>query len=110
MFRSGKWSSAYTASLTRIESEPLDHFAWYIAGVSAHQLGQHEEALDKLEYAVGLCGDNVDYVNNLGVALTYAGRVQDAIAAYEKAIELAPERIDTLFNIAHALMQGDGSG
>ena len=42
---------------------------------------------------------------NCGTALLDAGRAEEAVAAYRKAVRLAPERAALRFHLAHALLQ-----
>jgi tetratricopeptide (TPR) repeat protein len=45
--------------------------------------------------------------NNLGIALRAAGRLEEAEAAYRKALQLAPERVGTHSGLALALLAED---
>jgi len=48
---------------------------------------------------------------DLGVALEDLGRIDDAVRAYEQAIELEPEQVDAHYNLARLLeRRGDGQG
>ncbi len=105
LVRQGDWTRVEAASLTCLNADPNDHFAWYIAGVSAHQLGRHAAAVERLKRSVELNDTDTDYRNNLGVALAHTGKLAEAITAYERVLAVQPDRPDTLYNISHALLQ-----
>ena len=60
------------------------------AGVSAAVKGYWQEALFRFERARVSSPDDPEVLNNLAVALEVAGRYDDALATYKKAIEKAP--------------------
>jgi Flp pilus assembly protein TadD len=60
------------------------------AGVSAATKGYWQEAMFRFERARAAIPDDPEVLNNLAVALEAAGRYEDALAAYKKAIEKAP--------------------
>jgi Flp pilus assembly protein TadD len=60
------------------------------AGVKAATRGYWQEALFRFERASSLTPDNAEVLNNLAVALEVAGRYEEALAAYKKALEKAP--------------------
>jgi tetratricopeptide (TPR) repeat protein len=71
-------------------------------GISALDSGSHEDAALAFRDAIAL-DDKLDVTHHwLGVALGGLGKHAEAIAAWERALELAPDRIDTRYNIAQA--------
>ena len=59
-------------------------------GVKAAQKGYWQEALFRFERARVFAPDDPEVLNNLAVALEVAGRYEDALAIYKKAIEKDP--------------------
>ena len=51
---------------------------------------QHEKAIAEGKKALALCPNNADVHNHLGYFLYYAGRYEEAIPLYERAIRLNP--------------------
>jgi Flp pilus assembly protein TadD len=60
------------------------------AGVSAAVKGYWQEALFRFERARVSSPDDPEVLNNLAVALEVAGRYDDALVTYKKAVEKAP--------------------
>lgn len=70
--------------------------------------GVYDEAVSLLESACAADDRNPDYWNSLGVALREAGKTEDALVAFERALERAPGLIDAHVNRAHIwLLLGD---
>jgi len=82
--------------------------AWHFLGMIFHQKRQLNEALHHLEKAISFCQDKAVYFNNYGVVLKDAGRWKDAIAAFQRAVELDPAYADAHANLAATyLLQND---
>jgi Ca-activated chloride channel family protein len=65
--------------------------AW--KAVAEYRAGQFEESIASLQPL-----EDVEATYNLGNALARSGRYEDAIAEYEKALELRPDHEDAKFN------------
>ncbi len=70
-------------------------------GVQMAQRGLWSEALFRFEKAEKLDPNNARILNNLAVAQEAAGRYDDALATYKKALGLAPGDRDLKQNYAH---------
>jgi len=70
-------------------------------GVQMAQRGLWSEALFRFEKAEKLDPNNARILNNLAVAQEAAGRYEDALATYKKALGLAPGDRDLKQNYAH---------
>lgn len=80
------------------------HFdAQHLLGVIAHQVGQHEQAVELLRRAINLNPGRPEPYNNLGEALRSLGHTNDAEVAYRKALELAPAYADAHNNLGTLL-------
>ena len=78
--------------------------AWHFLGVILHQRHQLEDALQHLETALSYCNDKAVYYNNYGVVLKDAGRLNDAITAFQRATELDLTYADAHANLAAAYL------
>ncbi len=70
-------------------------------GVQMAQRGLWSEALFRFEKAERIDPDNPRILNDLAVAQEAAGRYEDALATYKKALGLAPGDRDLKENYAH---------
>ena len=74
--------------------------AWHFLGLILHQKHQFDDAIRHLERAISLRQDKAVYFNNYGVVLKDAGRLNDALAAFQQAVELDPVYADAHANLA----------
>ena len=65
--------------------------------------GQYEEAEVWLEKATTMSPRSVDLWLDLAGALDGAGRLEEALAAYRRAVELAPEHYQARYGLARTL-------
>ncbi len=63
------------------------------SGTASYRLGDYDAAVDAFA-----AGDGSEHHYNRGNALAAAGRLEDAIAAYEEALARAPDMADALHN------------
>ncbi|HVV84549.1 MAG TPA: tetratricopeptide repeat protein [Kofleriaceae bacterium] len=105
--RIGHWAQAdgdwHEAEMAYRKAHDLDReIAVYCLGCALSHLGRHEEAIPLLEAAAKLHDDSMGW-HQLGVALAGVARWRDAIAAYERAIELDDNEPLPWFNLGGAL-------
>ena len=90
-----------------IKAEPLNSDATRILGQIKLQRGQHQGALRLLEIAARVTSPASPAMPlirlDLGKALLLAGRQQEAIQNYDKAVELAPKLFVAWYNRGNAL-------
>jgi tetratricopeptide (TPR) repeat protein len=75
------------------------------SGGAAFISGDFEAARTEYESALAKRPDDADALNALGQALVRLGRVDDAIARFERAVQLAPDAWAPHFNLAAAAAQ-----
>jgi arylsulfatase A-like enzyme/Tfp pilus assembly protein PilF len=86
--------------LARVLSEDPDNAKSYEHRGLVHlRLQQWEPAREHSQQAVDLDPALADAWNNLGAALYYLGRPQEALTAWEEAVKQDPSQYETLFNI-----------
>jgi Flp pilus assembly protein TadD len=74
--------------LTRmLEWQPNDSDGWYYLGRAKYNEGRYAEAVRAFEQCLKLSPQNVRAADNLGLSYAGLGRTEDAIAAYQNAIE-----------------------
>jgi len=93
------------ALLRRIaEAKPADPRLLHRIALQALQLNLPGVALPALEQAAHLAPLDAMVQSHLGELLRRLGRVEEAIAAGERAVALAPDRPDCLLNLTAALL------
>ncbi len=86
-----------------LAAEPNDYRALHLLGVVCHQTRRVPEAVDYLERAAALKADAAPIHESLGAARLAAGEADRAIAAYRRALELAPGSPGALNGLGVAL-------
>jgi predicted TPR repeat methyltransferase len=82
-----------------LDAAPAHPVALQFAGVLAHQMGRHGDAVDLIEKSLALVPDCADWHNNFGIALQSHGRLDDAVSAYRRAIDLDPGQANAYNNL-----------
>ena len=85
--RFGDALAAFTAASEQVPDEPT---FWFGGGLAAYMLGRTDEAEVSLERALNLEPRLADASRLLGELYYRTGRVQEAIATYEAALDHAP--------------------
>ncbi len=86
-----------------LQAEPNHVDAIHLLGVIARQVGKHEIAIEYIERAIRLKGNEFIFHNNLGEAYCSLGRIPEAVACYRRALELKPEYANVHSNLGNAL-------
>ena len=73
------------------ELQPQNHFAQELLGVTLLKLKRYGEAVAPLEAAVGLKGDDINYLSNLAFAYDQVGRAKDALRVLHQAKRVKPD-------------------
>ena len=103
--QSGGRTQEAQALLRRIaEAKPADPRLLHRIALQALQLNLPGVALPALEQAAHLAPLDAMEQSHLGELLRRLGRVEEAIAAGERAVALAPDRPDCLLNLTAALL------
>jgi tetratricopeptide (TPR) repeat protein len=86
--QAGRLSEA-EACYRRVLAVQPDHAdALHLLGVIAHQVKRHDIAVDLISRAIRRNGQNPFYFSNLGLALQELGRLDEAVASYDRAVTL----------------------
>jgi tetratricopeptide (TPR) repeat protein len=78
---------------------------WHLAGISLYRLLRFQESKSCYEKALTLNPDSPMVLNSYGFLLQDMGMMQEALAAYDKAIEIAPEFAMARFNLSTAQLK-----
>ena len=109
--RAGRYEEALALARSAAADRPHEPALLGLAGTIAGQLGHGVESLRLLEAAANAAPKAPHVHYNLAVALTGAGKVERAAAAFERSIALDPSNRDAWFGLAHArLDRADRAG
>lgn len=78
--------------------------AWYLSGLAAQQLGQHQDAVRRIKHAMTLAPGNPFHHLNLGNALQSSGDTAGAEAQFRRALEIDPNFASAHYNLANLLL------
>ncbi len=100
---SGRTDEAAAIYLAILNVCPLEPDANHLLGLVSLGQGDAEKAVQLIEKAIEIASSNGVFWGNLGVALRRAERIEDAITAYRRALQLDPTSSDTHFNLGKSL-------
>src|SRR3569833_2233175 len=102
--RQGRLADAEQLYRQALAADPHHSPSLHRLGIIAHHAGRPDIAADLLARAVARDGRVGEYQGHLGLALGALGRTEEAIAAFRKALALAPAA-DTWNNLGALLAQ-----
>jgi tetratricopeptide (TPR) repeat protein len=94
---------AYRDILTR---DPNNLQAAVNAGNLLYDARRYGDAVPFYQHAFALNGSDVNVSTDLGTALWYTGRADEALAQYERSLQISPTHAETLYNIG--IVRADG--
>ena len=87
--------------------DPKNLQAAVSAGNLLYDAHRYVEAIPFYQQAFALNGSDVNVSTDLGTALWYAGRPEDALAQYARSLSISPTHAQTLFNVG--IVRADGT-
>ncbi len=100
--RLGRFEDALVSFEKAIQIAPQDHVALLFQGRTLIDLKRFQEAVHVLSKSVSLLSGRENNLQ-LGIALTYLGRVDDALRALDTALNFEPNLILALFHKSNLL-------
>ena len=94
---------AYRDILTR---DPKNLQAAVNAGNLLYDAHRYVEAIPFYQQAFALNESDINVSTDLGTALWYAGRPDEALAQYERSLKVSPSHAQTLYNVG--IVRADG--
>ena len=91
-FREGRWTESIPQFQRALDLQP-DYITYSDLGLAYFYLKRYEEATRMFEKAVALNPDQEAVVGNLADAYRWSGQKDKAAATYDRAIELANQRL-----------------
>lgn len=106
-FRHGNFEQAIKDLQTILTGDPSHAEALHLLAVVQLEVGQHESACRNATRATEVCPDQAAYQNGLGLCLLALRRFDDAMAAFDHAIDLQPKLLEAWINKANVYMGQD---
>jgi Tfp pilus assembly protein PilF len=103
-FQAGRIAEAETLCRNVLAEAPRNPDALHLLGVIADTVGNHAAAIELIGQAIGFKTNEPFYHGNLGQALQNAGRVDEAVAEYERALKINPGMVAVLINMGNIVM------
>ena len=72
--------------------QPPKYEIYFLAGQAYQKLGDYAKAVDILDKAVSHFGINAQLLNAIGDCYAQLGKTKDALAAWEKSLQLSPDQ------------------
>lgn len=83
------------------EAEPNNHAAWIALGNAYYDADQHFQAIEAYGHALALKPGDADVLNDQGAMYRQAGNIEQALKNFEKASEIAPYNLESLYNMGY---------
>ena len=99
----GQFQTALPLAQDYLRRHPADFEPNYLVGVIDRELGDYNDAKDRLTQAVRMNPDVYDARYNLGVAFAKLGQAGEARTQLEKALQLDPGAAEAHFQLASVL-------
>ena len=103
--QAGQLRAAETIYCQILEADPRQAEVVHLLGLVAHQLGQHDQAIELIRRAISLRGDQATYHFNLGSIYQARQQLDPAIACYREATRLDPRSVAAHLNLGAALKE-----
>ncbi len=92
--RAGRWGEAEACYQHALAAQPENADALHLLGVVAFETGRYEVAAAMIGQAIKRNRNNPIYSFNHGLALKHLGRLDEALASYDRAIGLEPDYVE----------------
>ena len=96
-----RFEEAMQFSRRAIEIDPKFSFAHHNLGLVLWQLGKLDDAITSIQTAIDLDPAQASFHNNMGIVCFEKGEVDRAESEFLRSLELAPDFIDPVVNLAN---------
>src|SRR5262245_35084880 len=83
-----------------LQAHPNEHRIVHLLGLIAHQRGEHARALELIDKAIAADPNGADYHSNRGTVLMAMNRLDEAVAEFNRALELKSDFAEARLNLA----------
>ena len=103
-YQAGRFDEAAARSREALRTAPGDEGLLTLLAMAEHAAGNHAAAADAFRTLTAVRPTSPEYWSNLGYMLRLSGALEDAEAAFERALSLAPMSHDALVNYGLLLL------
>lgn len=107
LVQAGKLSDARRLCERYLDAVPDWVAAWHLSGLLEAQAGNHAAGIERMKSAVARDKSNTRCWSDLGQAHWECGQLNEAVAAFQRVIELDPVQIGVRERLARALQDLD---
>ncbi len=101
--KAGKLAQAAQSYAGVIQQDPGNSDAWHLLGTIELMRGNFIAAHDLITKALQLKPDCAIFHHNMGYVLGAMSRLPEAVTAYRRAVELAPDYAEAFFNLSQVV-------
>jgi predicted O-linked N-acetylglucosamine transferase (SPINDLY family) len=106
-FNSNNFSTLQNNAEEFTREYPKDKRGWDLLGAAYVKNNRLEDAVKAYSRAIELAPNDVNVLNNCGIALRKIGRKAEAIDIYKKAISLSPDFFSAYINLVTTLVESN---
>jgi predicted TPR repeat methyltransferase len=103
--QTGRLAEAEALYRNILAVDPRHSDSLHSLGVIAYHAGRNDIAVDIIEQAIALNGQNPVFYNNLGNALQARGSLDEALESYRRALALDPDFSMAHYNVGNVLRE-----
>src|SRR6516225_7345082 len=96
----GRYLDAQLCAEQALAADPAHADAFHLMGLLSLQAQQHDQAVEWISRAIKREPKSA-YLNSLGIALLRLGRSDDAVKAFDKAVQLKPDDAQAWRRLGH---------
>jgi tetratricopeptide (TPR) repeat protein len=98
----GRYLDAQLCAEQALAADPAHADALHLMGELSLQAQQHDQAVEWISRAIR-CEPKPAYLNSLGIVLLRLGRSEDAVKAFDKAVQLKPDGAQAWRHLGYVL-------
>jgi len=102
--RAGRYLDAQICCQQALASDPNHPDSLHLMGLLSRQAQQYEHAVEWIARAIRQA-PKVEYLSSLGTTLQQQGRLEEALKALDKAVQLKPEDAELWINLGNVLAE-----
>ena len=103
--QTGRFAQAENLYRKILALDPRHADSLHLLGMIDFQAGRHNSAVETIQRAIAVRGNDASYHLNLGAVLQAQDKLEEAVACYERAVLLKPNYADAHYNLGLVLQR-----